>query len=191
MSMFVSRASLFRLATGLMVASLLSGCGGLRDTLGLGRNPPDEFAVLTKAPLVVPPNSNLRPPEPGAPRPQEQQARENAQTALTGRRELPAATGRSVGETALLRQAGAQNADPNIRQLVNSEYTQLAEKDNSFTDRLIFWQKQQQPGEVIDPQKEAQRLRQNAATGQPITAGETPIIERRKRAIFEGLFNFN
>ena len=167
----------------------LSGCEGVSQQLGLTRAPPDEFAIVTKAPLALPPNSNLRPPEPGAPRPQELASRENAQSVLTGRRELPGAASRSQGENALLRQAGAQHADPNIRQIVNGEYTQLAERDEDFVDRLIFWQKQPPPGQVIDPQRESARLRENQATGQSITTGATPVIERRKRAIFEGIFN--
>lgn len=167
----------------------LTACEGIKEQVGLTRKPPDEFAIVTKAPLVIPPNSNLRPPEPGAPRPQEQVSRDSAQSVLTGRRDSAIVSGRSQGETALLRQAGTQNADSNIRQVVNSEYTQLAERDESFVDRLIFWQKQPPPGEVIDANKESERLRQNQATGQAVTTGETPVIERRKRAIFEGIFN--
>jgi len=38
----------------------------------------DEFAVVTKAPLIMPPDYNLRPPRPGAARPQEQSERQQA-----------------------------------------------------------------------------------------------------------------
>ncbi|MCW5750318.1 MAG: DUF3035 domain-containing protein [Alphaproteobacteria bacterium] len=183
------RFGIAHLALLLVAAGSLGGCAGLQEAFGLARTAPDEFSVVSKAPLVLPPNSNLRPPEPGAPRPQEAAPRDTAQSALLGRRDLPGVAGRSAGEVALLRQAGADRLDPNIRQLVNSEYTQLAERDQSFADRLIFWQKTPPPGEIIDAEREAQRLRQNAATGQPVTTGETPVIERRKRAIFEGIFN--
>ena len=190
--MHVPYSHILRLAMGLLLLTSLAGCGGggLGQIFGLNRSAPDEFSVLTKAPLVIPPNSNLRPPEPGAPRPQELNARDNAQSVLTGRREtvIPTA-GRSVGETALLRQAGSQGADPSIRQLINSQYTQLADKDSSFTDRLLFWQPAPEPGQVIDARKEASRLRQNQATGQSVNSGETPVIERRKRAVLEGIFN--
>ena len=44
--------------------------GGLRQrcasAAGLTKKSPDEFAVTTKAPLVIPPDFNLRPPMPGA-----------------------------------------------------------------------------------------------------------------------------
>ena len=48
-------------------AIALSGCGSLREMAGLQKKSPDEFAVSTKAPLVIPPDFNLRPPMPGAP----------------------------------------------------------------------------------------------------------------------------
>ena len=44
----------------------LCGCNAFRQAIGAAKNPPDEFTVLTKAPLVIPPDFNLRPPQPGA-----------------------------------------------------------------------------------------------------------------------------
>jgi len=43
-------------------------------------------------------------------------------------------------------------------------------------------------GETIDAKSEAQRLSENAAMGLPPAAGDTPVIERRDRALFEGIF---
>ena len=51
--------------------SLLPGCSDLRAALGMDRAGPDEFAVESRAPLLIPPDFDLRPPQPGAPRPQE------------------------------------------------------------------------------------------------------------------------
>ena len=50
-------------------ALAVSGCSSMRDAAGLTKRSPDEFAVSTKAPLVIPPDFNLRPPMPGAPMP--------------------------------------------------------------------------------------------------------------------------
>ncbi|WP_376087212.1 DUF3035 domain-containing protein [Roseomonas sp. CCTCC AB2023176] len=62
----------------LLLLPLLAACGG--DTsrfLGLTRDAPDEFQVVTRAPLSLPPSlGNLPPPRPGAGRPQELSARE-------------------------------------------------------------------------------------------------------------------
>ncbi|MBW8783033.1 MAG: DUF3035 domain-containing protein [Novosphingobium sp.] len=62
-------------------AALLGGCGGG----GLfNRDRPDEFAVQRQAPLVVPPDFALTPPQPGAPRPSDRSAAQQAQDALFG-----------------------------------------------------------------------------------------------------------
>lgn len=167
----------------------LPGCEGVREQLGLGKRPPDEFAVVTKAPLALPPEFTLRPPKPGAPRPQEQPPSETARRALTQGRTLPNfAIGRSPGEQALLKQAGGERADPKIREVVNRETSQFAERDVSFADKLIFWRAPEPLGNVVDAQKEAQRLRDNAAQGKASTEGETPVIRRRQRGLLEGIF---
>ena len=50
--------------------------------MGIERVGPDEFAVESRAPLVVPPDFDLRPPQPGAPRPQEKTAAEKARSVI-------------------------------------------------------------------------------------------------------------
>ena len=52
-------------------ALLISGCTDLKKAIGLERTSPDEFAVESRAPLTMPPDFDLRPPQPGAARPQE------------------------------------------------------------------------------------------------------------------------
>ena len=42
-------------------------------------------------------------------------------------------------------------------------------------------------GTVLDPQREAQRLRENSALGRSPEAGDTPIIQRRQRGLLDGL----
>jgi len=45
------------------------------------------------------------------------------------------------------------------------------------------------PGVVVSPQKELQRLQENQALGKPVNEGETPIIETKSKAPLEGLFD--
>ena len=61
---------------------LLSGCSGLRQAMGMDRVGPDEFAVEARAPLTLPPDYDLRPPQPGARRPQEVTAAEKARKVI-------------------------------------------------------------------------------------------------------------
>ena len=93
-----------------------------------------------------------------------------------------------ASEAALLQQAGAARAQADIRAVVNQESNQLAEADKTFIDRLIFWRKPEEPGTVVDPQREAQRIRENEALGRTVSEGETPSIKRRRRAPLEGIF---
>jgi len=180
-------------SAALLVAAALglSACdnGGLRRSLGLDLRGPDEFRVVTRAPLDLPPEFGLRPPQPGAGRPNEPTVREQAkQTVFGGPPAAKVVAGRTEGESVLLRQAGAVEIDDAIRETVNRESAQLAAADRSFTDRLIFWRDPPPPGTVVDPAAEQQRLRENAALGKPATTGETPVIQRKRRGILEGIF---
>ena len=185
-----------RVAVAGTLALAVGACDSFREELGLTKQQPDEFSVVTKPPLILPPDYTLRPPQPGAPRPQELAPQQQARAALaragqtdSDRSRRPTSAGpASTGELALLQQAGAVGADPAIRRIVNEETSLLVEKDENFTDRLIFWQTQPPFGTVVDAEKEAKRLRENAAIGKSVSDGPTPTIERRRRAIFEGIF---
>jgi Protein of unknown function (DUF3035) len=60
----------------------LPGCSDVRAVLGMDRTGPDEFAVESRAPLLMPPDFNLRPPQPGATRPNEVTAAERARQVI-------------------------------------------------------------------------------------------------------------
>ena len=107
-------------ATSSMLAA--RGGGGF-----LNRERPDEFAVQRQAPLVVPPDFNLTPPAPGAPRPAEGTAAEQTLEALFGG---PAE--RSAVETSALDRAGV--AEPGIRSSVGSEDTNTVAKGTVTRD---------------------------------------------------------
>jgi len=64
-----------------LLAMSLAGCG---STGLFNRDRPDEFAVSRQAPLVIPPDFALTPPNPGAPRPQDSDASRQALDALFG-----------------------------------------------------------------------------------------------------------
>ena len=168
--------------------ALLGGCAKVRSQLGLGKQSPDEFSVVTRAPLSVPPDFSLRPPVPGEKRPQEKTAQALAQTALYGAAEDTAKAADTPGERALLSHADASKAQPGIRRTLNQENAILAAADQSFVPRLMFWQDKEPPGQIIDPQKEAQRVQEAIALGKSPTEGETAVIKRRKKAILEGIF---
>ena len=167
----------------------LAACSGdeLTRTFGLTRDAPDEFQVTTRAPLSMPPDFSLRPPQPGASRPQELTQRQQAEAALVpdsinaSRQAAPV----SAGQQALVQAAG-RPAPANIRAEVNKDVT--ASEGRSFADRLMFWRAPTPPGIAVDPVRESQRLRENAALGQSVETGDTPIIQRRQGGLLGGLF---
>src|SRR5271166_5359348 len=66
----------------LVGALLLSACTDFKRSIGLEKTSPDEFAVESRAPLTIPPDFDLRPPQPGAPRPQEKTADQQARQVI-------------------------------------------------------------------------------------------------------------
>jgi len=114
------------IALVILGAGLLAGCssGGV-----MGRDRPDEFAVQRQAPLVIPPDFALTPPQPGAPRPAEGTAAQQALDALFGG---PAP--RSGVETSALQRAGT--AEPGIRSAVGDPGTFTVDKGS--TTRTII-----------------------------------------------------
>jgi hypothetical protein len=116
----------FRLTVVLAGAAALAGCAhfGVR-----GRSGPDEFAVQRQAPLSVPPDFALTPPAPGAPRPAQGTAAQQALDALFGG---PAP--RSAGETGLLQRAGTP--DEGIRSAVGDPTTHTVDKGTA-TEALV------------------------------------------------------
>src|SRR5437868_8957844 len=162
-------------ATALVAAVGVSGCQSAQKSLGMSKVTPDEFRVVTRAPLVVPPDYALRPPAPGEPRPQELQPESAARNALLGARE---AEQRTDGEKLLVAKAGADKADPLVRYVVDDEFGDIAHKDKSFADRVMFWKKDDKSASAksgldnsakpIDPDEENKRVK--------TLTGDKPIV---------------
>ena len=184
----------FSLIAAIVMA--LSACSGVKKQLGLTKQSPDEFKVVSRAPLTLPPDFSLRPPEPGIPRPQEGTTSQQAKNAVFRLKQPESGTlesniesdDRSLAELSLLRAAGAGQSDPNIRRIIDAETLRLNAEGDDFLEALVFWRDPQAPGEIVDASEEAKRLRENAALGKPVTDGETPTIERKRKALLEGLF---
>jgi len=120
----------------------LGACDTLRDEAGLTKQSPDEFAVTTKAPLIIPPDFNLRPPSPGAaplnqtdPTSSAELAMFNSGDPATVAAQMPG--NYSASEKMLLANAKTQNADPTVRAQLQSDERNMQGADSSFTDRLL------------------------------------------------------
>lgn len=193
-----NRFLIHAVAAALLGAGLAACSADSGEILGLDKRTPDEFNVVSRAPLTLPPNYGLRPPDPRGQRFQDLQPRETAQDALFGRdaakrlrdqKEQLRQQGASPGEIALLDRTGALEADPAIRQVVEEESAALAQEQESFVDDLVFWESQPEPGDIVDSEQEQRRLQENAALGREVTDGETPLIRRdSEKPIFKWPF---
>lgn len=185
-----------RVVLGLLAGVfLLGGCSSARTALITSKTPPDEFAVYSRAPLTLPPDYALRPPQPGETRPDGVDPQREAKNALFGTANGTGGTSEmsqaaiSPGLRQLFHETGADKANPLIRQEVNNETATLAERDRTWAEKIIFWGKPEPFGTVVDAAKEEKRLRENAGLGKPVTNGKTPSIERKPKALLEGIFN--
>lgn len=173
----------------IVAVASLAACSGVKKELGIGRNSPDEFMVVKRAPLTLPPEYDLRPPSTDTVAPASEIANQ-AKATLMGSTGTEAAKGSA--DNALLSKMGAENADPNVRAQINRENGFIELENRTLVDKLIFWKDQNAaaedaPASVVNPKEEAERLKKNQAEGKPANEGDVPVIEK-KRSTIEKLF---
>lgn len=149
---------------------LLAGCdtiGNPLEALTQKKPGPDEFAVITRGELVLPPTlgaSVLPEPAPGAPSPRDPDPRADAVAVLTGSRTAPgapASTSISRGEAALLAAADASASSPDIRALIAAENVEY--EDSKPYEPPTLWElftgtESLDEEDLVDPVAEARRL---------------------------------
>jgi Protein of unknown function (DUF3035) len=194
------------IGVSIAISLMLAACarGTVQDALGIGKRSPDEFAVVSRAPLILPPDYGLRPPAPGESRPGVDTANERARATLTGRElQQPAGPGQEVapavfaepgaavssGERALMTQATTTPVDPDIRRKIAEENMQLAQVEQELFTRLVKWREPSTLEVAIDPAAETERLRANRAEGKPPTEGESPVITKRRQSVLQGFLS--
>lgn len=160
----------------LAAATAASGCASMSRAIGATRSSPDEFRVMTHAPLTLPPDYNLRPPRPGEARPGESDPAGEARTALFGDNVGQAA---SQGERSFVAAAGAATADENVRDQIDYETQSVVRRNEGFVDRLLAFRGSQGGPESapLNPQTEQQRLDQEESVRRA-TGGGTVTIRR-------------
>jgi hypothetical protein len=152
----------------LAATAAASGCSSIG-----GKQTPDEFKVVTKAPLVVPPDYSLRPPKPGEARPQEASPESEAKTALFGQ---DVGTQASEGEQLLVAKAGADAVDPTIRDQIDRESGGLTRKSQSLSDRIVsFGKGDGDKPAPIDAEAEKERLEREEAVKTSSGGGEVTM----------------
>ncbi len=197
-----------RLIIGLLSACILTACasGEVRENLGLNREAPDEFRVVSRPPLSVPPDFYLRPPEPGAPSFGTPQAEDGGRSivfqddgapvtrilqkpkAKTAVDPVVSSSLTSSGEANLLQRAGAGKADPAIRRKLESA-SQSEQKDrNDDLTPLDKWLGLKGSDPVVDAREEAKRIRRNIDGGKPVNEGEVKTVDPASQSVIKKVF---
>lgn len=194
-----------------LVASLLltlTACGGdeVKETLGLEHDAPDEFTVVSRPPLSVPKEFYLVPPTQGDAGEFGQDTSLTAREKLTGKPSdasdmsldeaergladsaVPVVQSSDIetpGESSLLRQAGADHADPGIRKKLYSD--QPLEKEDPGILEKLRGNPNEEP--VVDASKEAERIRANKDAGKPLNEGDVKTSDPKKDSVLKRIFD--
>ncbi len=171
----------------------LSGCSGLDETGSiLDAGSPDEFLVISKAPLVMPPDMNLRPPHAGAAQIGDLNPRLAARAAITGLTDQRELSVRSAGEKVFLSRLNTGINNSNVREQLLLDQG-IATKERKFLDQVLGIEGK--GNKALEPYSEADRLRQlqlEDQAGVPLVAPPglpQPVISQAKRQPSSGLLD--
>lgn len=183
----------------------LTACGGsdnIRHTLGLERNAPDEFKVVSRPPLSLPPDYALRPPRAGEQGHNAIPAAQKARAAATGQQsyqQLTTATANSPtavravsshalasdGERSLLSKIGAEHAAPNIREALYQDHQTLKdEQEESWLGSLTG----KKDEALVDAAAEAERIREKQQAGETVTGEDVRTRDHKARSVIDQIF---
>ena len=135
----------------------LTGCDQVKQGLGLERHQPDEFTVVDRPPLSMPPSIALKPPSPHNNTTNTKASRQKVQDLVL---KPPASTymPTSKAEEDLLKKSGADKSPANIRDVIDQESNVKDKGERGLAEGMVFWKDPQPKGDVIDPAAEKKRI---------------------------------
>ena len=154
---------------------LCSACSnGVKKTLGLQGEAPNEFTVISNQPLIVPPNFNLRPLN-------DEQDVPESEIIIQSK----SAANLSKGSLIFLEDAGVSVEDKKARALTKAEHKDYdPDEDKNVIERVIdVGQKQKNAPMVLDAQAEKARIDQNKQENKNILEGDTPMNKEKHSVI--------
>lgn len=180
------RGRLRNFAGVVVLGIAVAGCESLGnpfEAIASKKPSPDEFAVVARAPLVMPGSRALPPPTPGTASPLDPRPQEDAIRALTGQGETRiSSTATSRGEQVLLSSANAAAASSDIR--VQLEKDEVEAKENEeyeppLITELLFGADDAGVDEetLLDPNEESRRLQTSGLTAPVDPNEEAPELE--------------
>ena len=160
-------------AVGIGIGAMTACGGSVQERLGMTRRSPDEFQVVRRQPLVIPPDYRLPAPGTASPAQQQDVASRDARATLFGG--LPGAgpVGPSRGEQVLLGSVPG-TIQPNIRDIILTENSELTQLDESRFLFILDFQRRASTGGTaletpLDAPAEAARLEAEGLSARVVT----------------------
>lgn len=174
------------------VFSATVGCsGGFRDVVGLKSRAPDEFRVVSNAPLVVPPEFNLRPPAPGAKRLQDVDLQQQAKDILFEAPLQKNSVTESKGESLFLKKAAIDDSDSQIKDVLAKEEQDVAAvKQKGFFEKIVSYAKNDKSKEPVSAGKEQVQQEENEKKSGPASESGVAVIGESKDGVLNNIFGF-
>jgi hypothetical protein len=164
--------------------ALIAATAAAATACASGPRTPDEFRVVRKAPLTVPPDYSLRPPAPGEARPQELSPDVQARVAVFGADYGKEA---SDAEKTFVKQIGGDAVDRTVRAEVDYDSSQIVRKNRSFADAILSFGKKGSSDQLVDASAEAERIKAQEAALADVTGNKPVIIQRKRSGKLPGL----
>ncbi len=177
-----------------LAVSFLASCSGgeVKRSLGISKKSPDEFMVISRPPLSVPPDFSLRAPQDVY----EQNGNDITQDAKSAVFNSGASSsdnifntknkraGKTSADAKLLEKVGADAGNSSIRQVLEQEsQVKESEEEEKGYFESMFDSIQSSDEPVVDASKEKERLEENDKADLPPTSGETPT-KKVKKSVF-------
>ena len=193
-----------------MCVSVIGCQGNVRENLGLRKQAPNEFKVISNPPLSVPPEFFVRPPSQAqfsdsvVDKSAKDVVFEPASSDFSF--DVSAVNGElgvsyddlSEGEKSFLSLIGASEANPNIKQLLNEEEAReldvMAQEDGKIFSKFTSFTKKLRGDEegdsLVNANKERERIITNKQEGKSVLNGDTPVVEPTNKGVLGRIFDF-
>lgn len=164
---------------------MIAGCGGgndIKSTLGLRRQAPDEFVVISNPPLRVPPEFKLTPPSSDSEFDKLSITNDFSEQLPSDNKEL------STSDQNFLTQLDHHDSNSKVKKLIDKENAERANKHESVNrvKKVLNQVRGQDDEPVIDPIAERKRIDKNIINNLPVDAGK---VQEKKRSTIDRIFN--
>lgn len=172
----------------------LTGCTGseVKSTLGLKKKAPDEFMVLSRPALTVPPAFDLPEPETSTSAAPKDFSNNKAKQALFGVSNAPKQKQKTTAESVFLNKAGFGSAESNIREQLEEDARALEEptpeeiQEKGFFERLFEpLQLDEAPDPIVNPIAEKERIKDAKAAGEKIDGEDAVTVQPKPESTLD------